>query len=436
MPPTACASRRRNWCRRWPPSSWRARPAVNWWPCVEKDKARSYRHYLAARFLGLLGNNMLAVALGWQMYELTASAWDLGLVGLAQFLPALLLTVPAGLLVDSHDRRLVFATSLALQGAAAVLLCWGSTAGWVERDAILLVCLVTGVGRSLQLPAQQAIVPALVARTELPRALAQNASLTKISTIAGPALGGFLYAGGAGFVYGLCAGVFALGTALALQVRLAPLARSAEPLSWTALFAGIAFIRTNPLVLGAMSLDLFATLAGTSMALLPMFAKDILHTGAWGLGLLRAAPAVGGLLVSAWISRRPMDQQVGRRMYAAVLVYGSATIAFSVCTDLAWAMAALAVVGAADIVSTVLRHSVVQVETADALRGRVGAAHATSIAASNQLGQFRAGVVAEWLGPATAVLMGGCATVLVVAAWTRLFPALYRRSALFSEQGV
>jgi MFS family permease len=403
---------------------------------MESDNARSYRHYLAARFLGLLGNNMLAVALGWQMYELTASAWDLGLVGLAQFVPALLLTVPAGLLVDSHDRRLVFAASLALQGAAAVLLCWGSLAGWVGRDAILVVCLVTGVGRALQLPAQQAIVPALVPRTGLPRALAQNATLTKISTIAGPALGGFLYTGGAGFVYGLCAGVFVLGTALALRVRLAPRAATGEAVSWAALFAGIAFIRASPLVLGAMSLDLFATLAGTSMALLPMFAKDILHTGPWGLGLLRAAPAVGGLLVSAWISHRPMDQDVGRRMYASVFVYGLATIAFAFCTDLAWAMAALAVVGAADIVSTVLRHSVVQVETADALRGRVGAAHATSIAASNQLGQFRAGVVAEWLGPAMAVLLGGCATVLVVLAWTRLFPALFHRKALFGEQGV
>lgn len=402
---------------------------------MQEDKTRSYRHYLAARFLGLLGNNMLAVALGWQMYALTASAWDLGLVGLAQFLPALLLTVPAGLLVDSHDRRLVFAASLALQGAAAVLLCWGSVAGWVGRDAILMVCLVTGVGRALQLPAQQAIVPALVPRAGLPRALAQNATVTKISTIAGPALGGFLYAGGAGVVYGLCTAVFALGAALALRVKLAPPGRTGEAVSWPALFAGIAFIRANPLVLGAMSLDLFATLAGTSMALLPMFAKDILHTGPWGLGLLRAAPAAGGLLVSAWISRHPMDREVGRRMYAAVMLYGLGTVAFSFCTDLGWAMAALGVVGAADIVSTVLRHSVVQVETADALRGRVGAAHATSIAASNQLGQFRAGVAAEWLGPAAAVLLGGCATVVVVLVWTRLFPALFQRKELFGEHG-
>ena len=401
---------------------------------MEIADPRSYRHYLGARFLGLLGNNMLAVALGWQMYALTGSAWDLGLVGLAQFLPALALTVPAGLLVDAHDRRLVFAASLALQGAAALLLFHGSVAGWVGRDAILLVCLVTGVGRALQLPAQQAIVPALVPRTGLPRALAQNASLTRISSIAGPALGGFLYAGGASLVYGLCAAVFLVGTGLALRVLLPPRVRGTEPMSWAALFAGIAFIRRHPLVLGAMSLDLFATLAGTSLALLPMFARDILHTGPWGLGLLRAAPAVGGLLVSGWIARRPMEHDVGRRMYAAVLVYGLATIAFSFCTELAWALTALAVIGAADIVSTVLRHSVVQVETADALRGRVGAAHATSIAASNQLGQFRAGSVAEWLGPAQAVLLGGCATVLVVAAWTRLFPALYRQGALFSEQ--
>lgn len=396
-----------------------------------------YRRYLAARVLGLTGNNMIGVALGWQMYDLTGSAWDLGLVGLAQFVPALLLTVPAGLLVDSVDRSRVFAASLALQGASSALLWWVSQAGkagMAGRDLILLVCVLIGVARALQLPAQQAIIPTLMPKAELPRALAHNASVNKLSMIAGPALGGVLYAGGAGVVYGLCAAVFVFSTALALRVRLPYTPPRGQAVSWTALFAGIGFIRANPVVLGAMSLDMFATLAGSSTALLPMFAKDILHTGPWGLGLLRAAPAVGGLCMSVLIVRWTMDRDVGRRMFAAVLVYGLATAGFSFCTALAWAIAALVVIGAADIVSTVLRHSVVQVETEDGLRGRVGAAHAASIAASNQLGQFRAGVAAQWMGPAGAVLLGGCATVLITVAWVRLFPALFQREGLYRDK--
>lgn len=394
----------------------------------------SFRRYLAARFLGVIGNTMMSVALGWQMYDLTASAWDLGLVGLVQFLPALVLTVPAGLLVDTADRRHVFTASLVLQFVAGEILCLGSMAGWIGRDVLLLVCLLIGIARALQLPAQQAIIPALVPKMDLPRALAANASLNKLSMIAGPALGGLLYAGGAELAYGVCAAMFFGSSILAWIVPVPAQQRPEELVSWRAMFAGISFIRRNPVVLGAMSLDMFATLAGANTALLPMFAKDILHTGPWGLGLLRAAPALGGLFMSAWIGHRAIDRNVGRRMFAAVLAFGLATIGFAFCTTLMWAIAALAVIGAADIVSTVLRHSLVQVETEDGLRGRVGAAHATSIAASNQLGQFRAGMSAEWLGPAGAVLAGGCATVLIAAAWARTFPALLNRNALFTEK--
>jgi MFS family permease len=387
--------------------------------------------YLVARFFGVIGNNMIAVALGWQIYDLTSSAWYLGLVGLVQFLPALALTIPAGLLVDSVDRSQVFSASLAIQFIAAAVLAWGSLAGWVGHAAILAVCVLIGVARALQMPAQQAIIPALVPPEELPRALAANASMNKVAMVGGPALGGLLYAAGADLVYGLCAAMFLISAVLALLVAVPKPSRQREVVSWSAMFAGVRFIRHNNIVLGAMSLDLFASLLGGSTALLPMFARDILHTGPWGLGVLRAAPAVGGLFMTGLMNRWPMDRKIGQRMYLAVFVYGLATIGFSFCTSMAWAIAMLLAIGAADIVSTVLRHTVVQVETADALRGRVGAVHATSISASNQLGQFRAGVSAEWIGPVGAVLVGGVATVLITLSWARLFPALFHKDRLF-----
>jgi MFS family permease len=387
--------------------------------------------YLVARFFGVVGNNMIAVALGWQIYDLTSSAWYLGLVGLVQFLPALALTIPAGLLVDSADRSQVFSASLALQCIAAAALAWGSHAGWAGPEAILAVCVLIGVARALQMPAQQAIIPALVPSEELPRALAANASMNKVAMVGGPALGGLLYAGGAGLLYGLCAVMFLVSAVLALLVAAPAPARQREAVSWNSMFAGIGFIRHNNIVLGAMSLDLFASLLGGSTALLPIFARDILHTGPSGLGVLRAAPAVGGLFMTGLMNRWPMDKKVGQRMYLAVFVYGLATVGFSFCTSMAWAIAMLLAIGAADIVSTVLRHTVVQVETADAVRGRVGAVHATSISASNQLGQFRAGVAAEWMGPAGAVLVGGVATVLITLSWARLFPDLFHKDRLF-----
>jgi MFS family permease len=390
------------------------------------------RRYLAARFLGVMGNNIIAVALGWQIYDMTASGWYLGLVGLVQFVPALLLTVPAGLLVDSADRRVVFSLSLAMQCVASALLAWGSYAGWAGPQAILMVCVLIGVARAGQLPAQQALIPMLVPAEDLPRALAINASTNKLAMVGGPALGGFLYVTGADMVYAVCALAFAIGAMLAMLIA-APAtgtARRTDGITWGAMFAGIRFIRHNPVLLGAMSLDMFATLLGGGTALLPMFARDILHTGAWGLGLLRAAPAVGGLAMTAMMTRWPLEHKVGQRMYGAVFAYGVTTIAFSFCVSMTSALLVLAAMGAADIVSTVLRHSVVQIETDDALRGRVGAAHAASIVTSNQLGQFRAGVVAEWLGPVGALLAGGVATLAIAAMWMQLFPSLLNRDRL------
>ena len=342
-------------------------------------------------------------------------------------MPALLFTIPAGHWVDEFDRRRVLAASLAIQGAVALLLGWSSGGAWVSRDLILLLCVPIGLARALQLPSQQAIVPSLVSMVQLPRALSLNASMNKLATIAGPALGGFLYLAGPGVVYAVCTALLGVSMVLALTLALVRSPRLPEPISLASLFAGFGFVRDHRIVLGAVTLDLFAVLLGGVTALLPIYAKDILQCGPWGLGLLRAAPAVGGLVVSAWLTFRPVTRAVGMTMFWAVSVYGLATVFFSLSSHLWLSLALLTVVGSADMLSTVLRQTLVQIETPDALRGRVGAAHSMFIAASNQLGQFRAGAVAEIAGPVVTAVAGGMGTLCVAIACARGFPALRLR---------
>lgn len=373
---------------------------------------------------------MMLVALGWQMYDLTASAWDLGLVGLMQFLPALLLTIPAGLLVDRVDRRAVLAASLALQLLVALALAWASAGDWVTREFILALSAAVGVARALQMPSQQALVPLLVTREQLPRAVATSSGVNQVAIIGGPALGGFIYVAGAVVVYAVCAALLAASIAFIAFVRHRRAAFDREPVSLASLFAGFAFIWREKVVLGAVSLDLFAVILGGAVALLPIYAKDVLHTGAWGLGLLRSAPALGALAMSVVLSRAPLDRGVGRKMFVAVAIWGVATLVFAVSQVFALSFAALAVSGAADMVSVVIRLSLVQLETPDAMRGRVSAVNATFIGASNQLGEFRAGAVAQWLGPVASVVVGSVGTLLVVALWMGMFPMLARRDRL------
>jgi MFS family permease len=368
---------------------------------------------------------MLLVALSWQMYDLTSSAWDLGLVGLVQFLPALVLTIPAGQLVDRIDRRWVLAMSLALQAVVALLLAWASWGGWVERALILGLSAALGVARALQAPAQQAIVPALVPQAQLPRAMALSTAMMKVAVIGGPALGGFVYATGATVVYGLCAALSAVSLAFVASIeRAPPLPR--EPVTLASMFAGFRYIWNHKVALGAISLDLFAVLLGGATALLPIYARDVLHTGPWGLGLLRSAPAIGGLLMAVVLARAPMERHIGRRMFVSVAIYGVAILVFAISTDFVLSMVALAVSGAADMVSIVIRQTLVQLETPEEMRGRVSAVNATFIGASNQLGEFRAGAMAQGLGAVGSVIAGGAGTLLVVALWVRLFPELAR----------
>lgn len=390
----------------------------------------SFRRFLWARLLGNAALQMLLVALGWQVYALTDSAWDLGLVGLLQFVPALALTIPAGQLVDILDRRHVLAGATAIQGVVALVLAASSFGGWVSRDLVLGLAAAIGTSRALQMPAQQALLPALVPLPQLPRATAVSSAVMKAAVIGGPALGGFIYAAGPGVVYAASAAF--LVAALFFIFSIAAYERSAkrEPVTWSSVFAGFAFVRRHKVALGAISLDLFAVLLGGATALLPIFARDVLHVGPWGLGLLRSAPAAGAVLVGAWLARHPLGSRVGRTMFIAVAIYGLAVLVFGLSHSFPLSLAALAVSGGADMVSVVIRLTLIQVETPDDMRGRVSAVNAVFIGASNELGEFRAGAMGEWLGAVGSVLVGGVGTLVVAALWIRLFPSLWHRDRL------
>ena len=383
-----------------------------------------------ARLAGTAGSQMLMVAVAWQMYELTGSAWDLGLVGLLQFLPALPLVLVAGHVIDRFHRARIVAACMAAQVAVALLLWAAATQAWAGRELLLGVSVVLGIVRAFQMPAHQALTPSLVPAALLARALAFSSAGLQGAIIAGPALGGFIYVAGAGAVYGVCALLFALAAALSLMVRYEHVPPPVAPVTWSTLLAGVSFIWQRKPVLGAVSLDLFAVLLGGATALLPMFAKDILHVGPWGLGLLRSAPAVGALLMLSALTRWPVRRRTGPLLFGAVAVYGVAQLSFGLSTVFVVSLAALAVSGAADSMSVVIRQTLVQLETPDAMRGRVSAVNSVFIGASNQLGEFESGATAAWLGPVGSVVLGGAGTLIVAGLWLRLFPTLAKRDAL------
>ncbi len=400
-------------------------------PAAPLSSYRAFMAFWRARVAGTMANQMMMVAVGWQMYELTGSAWDLGLVGLFQFVPSLLLALAAGHFIDRHHRGRILAACLAVQACVALALAAAAHGGWASREWLLVMSIVLGSVKAFQMPSQQAIAPLLVPPQVLPRALAFSSAGMQAATIGGPALGGFIYAAGAPVVYGVCAALFVLAAAmLLLQVRYHHVPPAKEPVTLATVLAGVTFIRSRPVVLGAISLDLFAVLLGGATALLPMFAKDVLHVGPWGLGLLRAAPAVGALVTALVLSRWPITRRVGRVMFAAVALYGVATLVFGLSTVFELSWAALLVSGAADMVSVVIRQSLVQLDTPDAMRGRVSAVNSIFIGASNQLGEFESGATAALLGPGGSVVLGGLGTLVVAGVWMKLFPALARRERM------
>jgi MFS family permease len=383
-----------------------------------------------ARVGAAIASQMQAVALGWQAYAMTGSAFYLGLVGFAQFLPLFLLTLVVGHVVDRYDRRLIGSVSMAVQAIAAAGLAYGSAVGSLTKGNLLAAVFLIGAAQAFQGPTMQALLPGLVPSSLFPRAVAWSMSAFQTATILGPALGGLLYAAGPAMVYSVAAMTFFAASILlaAIRVERSPLKR--EPAGLQSLFAGIGFIRRRRVIFGAISLDLFAVLLGGATALLPIYAKDLLRTGPWGLGILRSAPAVGALAMSVVLARRPLRHRVGRTMMGAVGLFGVGTIVFAVSRSLVLSLAALAILGAMDVVSMVVRHSLVQIETPDEMRGRVSAVHSMCSGTSNQLGEFESGVTAAWFGPVPATVIGGIGTLLVVLLWSRLFPELLHVDSL------
>ena len=391
---------------------------------------RAFLFFFISRLATTMANQMMMVVVAWQMYDLTHSAYDLGMVGLAQFLPSLALTLVVGQVADRVDRRRVLAWCLAGQLLVTVVLIAGTLGGWLNREAILIAALALGAAKAFQMPTQQALGPLLVPAGALPRALATTAAGAQAAIILGPALGGFIYVAGAHVAYMVSAALFVLAIAFVSVIRIDHVPGPREPVTLQNLFAGIAFIWQRKEVLGAISLDLFAVLLGGAVALLPIYAKDILHVGPWGLGLLRSAPAVGALGMSLYLAHRPIQRRVGAVMFGSVALYGVATLVFAVSTSFLLSLIALAVTGAFDMVSVVIRQSLVQLETPNDMRGRVSAVNSIFIGASNQLGEFESGITAGWFGAVPSVLIGGIGTLLVVGAWMKLFPSRARREKL------
>ena len=375
---------------------------------------------------------MLGVAVGWQLYDLTGRALDLGLVGLAQFVPMILLTLVVGQVADRYDRRLVVIVCEIAKAAVAAALALGAIGGWQTRTTIFALVALLGAAQAFENPAMSALVPEVVPRSLIAPAMAWVISAGQTAQIVGPALGGLLYAFGPGAAYFTAGGLFILAGALAVAIRVERRVRPREPLTLETVFSGAAFIYGQRVLLGSMSLDLFAVLLGGATALLPVFAKDILKVGPVGLGVLRSAPAIGALATSVFLARYPLEHRLGSTLFRSVIVFGAATVVFALSTDFALSLVALTILGAADVVSMVIRMSLAQIRTPDAMRGRVSAVHSLFTGTSNQLGAFESGVLAALLGTVPSVLLGGLGTIAVAAIWMRLFPEL-RRLGRFEE---
>lgn len=385
---------------------------------------------LTSRTLGAFSSQVQAVAVGWQVYALTHSAAALGFVGLAQFLPMVAFIFPAGHAADQHDRRRIVITCQAIEAFAAAFMALASFAHFLAPSMIYGLVALFGICRAFEMPAQQTFLPSLVPAALFPRAAALSSSLFQVASIAGPSLGGLLYGLGAGVCYALCGAGFAIAALATASMTFRFPARARQPATLAAVFGGISFLRRKPTMLGALSLDLFAVLLGGATAMLPLFATDILHAGPWGLGLLRAAPAIGALLVATILARYPLGRHAGRWMFVSVAIFGIATIVFGFSRSIPVSIAALAVLGGADVISVMVRSALVQLGTPDEMRGRVSAVNMLFIGSSNQLGEFESGMLASAIGAVPAVVVGGIGTLVIAALWMALFPGLRKLDRL------
>lgn len=395
-------------------------------PTAYRDQ--DVHRFVFSRFLSTCAMQVQSVAIGWQIYDMEKTALSLGLVGLCQFAPMFLLTLPAGDISDRHDQRRVYAWAARLQSLCSLIFVGLTLFAVREVWAFYAVLVLFGAARGFAAPSGSSLLPFLVPPEKLPQAMAYNSSVFTVAVIAGPALGGFIYATGEPMlVYGLCFLFFQVAAFIVARLqgrRFTPeksLASRAERVA-----EGVRFVKERPIVLGAISLDLFAVLLGGVTALLPIYAADILHVGPLGLGFLRSAPAMGACLTALYLARWPLKARVGPILFAAVAGFGVATIVFGLSTYFPLSLFCLFLLGATDMVSVNVRGSLVQLATPDAMRGRVSAVSMLFIGASNELGEFESGLTAAVLGTVPAVVVGGIGTLVVVGLWMKLFPSLRR----------
>jgi len=396
-------------------------------------RARDLRFFVASRFTSTIAVQVQSVAIGWQIYDIERTPLSLGLVGLCQFAPMFLLTLPAGDITDRFNQRRVYSLAAWLQALCSALFLGLSIFAAHTAWPFYAVLVLFGAARGFAGPSGQSLLPFLVPQEKLPRSISINSSAFTGAIIAGPALGGFLYAFGPVAVYTTCIIGFALAALIVANLggrRFTPEKSLATRFERVA--EGVRFVKSRPVVLGAISLDLFAVLLGGATALLPVYARDILHVGPAGLGFLRSAPAAGAFVTAAWLTRHQLKRHVGIKMFAVVAIFGVATILFGFSTFFPLSLLALFVLGAADMVSVNVRSSLIQLSTPDTMRGRVSAVSSLFIGASNELDEFESGISAALIGTVAAVVAGGFGTLVVVAGWMKLFPQL-RRVDSFSD---
>lgn len=392
---------------------------------------RDFYFYLAGMFLITTAIQVQSVAIGWQIYAMVHTPLALGIVGLCQFLPMFFLILPAGEICDRTDQRKVMAGAALLEAICALLFLYFSHAGvgGTSHFSILPfygVLILFGVARAFTAPTEQSLIAFLVPKEKLTRAIALNSTFFSVAVICGPAIGGFLYALGPKVTYTVCTICYLVPSIIIFTLGGRKLSKisNADASRMERVKEGVRFVRNRPIVLGAISLDLFAVLLGGATALLPVFAKDILHTGPEGLGLLRSAPAVGAAVTAFLLAHRPIERHTGPRMFAAVAVFGIATIVFGLSHNFLLSFVALLALGASDMISVFIRRSMIQIATPDQMRGRVGAVNMLFISASNELGEFESGITAFLFGTIPAVVIGGLGTLGVVALWRHFFPSI------------
>jgi MFS family permease len=405
---------------------------VNDTPSIYRD--RDVHWFVGSRFLTTCAMQIQSVAIGWQVYDMVHTPLALGLVGLCQFAPMFLLTLPAGDITDRHDQRRVYTWAARVLSLCSLVFMGFSLLKVHTAWPFYAVLVLFGAGRGFSAPSGSSLLPFLVPPEKLPKAMAFSSSAFTAAVIAGPALGGFLYAmGHPAIVYGLCFALFQTGALIVSHLqgrRFTP--EQSLATRYERVAEGVHFVKARPVILGAISLDLFAVLLGGATALLPVYARDILHVGPMGLGFLRSAPAAGAFAMAFTLARHPLKRHVGGLMFAVVAGFGVATIGFGLSTYFPVSLACLFVLGATDMVSVNVRGSLVQLSTPDTMRGRVSAVSMLFIGASNELGEFESGTTAALMGTVPAVVVGGIGTLLVVGIWMKLFPAL-RRVDKFSD---